>query len=740
MSYFKGLTLTKKGEQLQAKVNGNLSETLVFTKAKLGSGSITNDNEIRFLTDLKASWGEAMVSNCEIQGQDKDTVAIELQFSNQNLREDKIFREIGLYARGNDGQEVLYAYANAGENYDYIPIMQNSPHTFVIVIYFKITSGTKISATIDLKSYVTQEKLNVELAKKAEEAIPIIDNTVVTNLNTVKGTKFFMVNGGSVTGIPTDSSFNNGDFNVAQFDSSEQRVQMIFNNYGVPFIRINDHSRNQEGYENAWGTWFKLWSGIDFNPDDKLNIADSWKNFFKPIGNESITTDLNNIIEPGEYSNAKNANKFTNSPVSNKAFTLSVSSIYANDTKYRTQILSTYITQEIYKRIKNDTNGWSDWWRVDGGDRLSLIGGTVDGNLKVTGSIETNGIVKNTRDDSSNWSVWKNIVKGGFWALEYHNDPTTPGNMRLNIYFNRGDTYDDSTVRFLRFPDISARDEYVAYQSWVNARITWENVSGKPSVFNPANHTHSWASLTGKPAFINVVDSTSTTDIATPRSVKLAYDHGSAALTEANKKLPLTGGTIKGPLTVQNKKLVVGDGNGLGGWSGTQYLTTDGYLEFEVPPTLSESGQDRCNIRLYYGGTEKYIRFPSVGAGQTIAYQEWVKENTSNKLKKVWEGKHVPTAQNNTTPFCTLPADWNVCFIAYEWFQDKFLNKSTFATAVITKDSVIMDRVLAENATAGSPSGSKAEALFYINSNNQVISLGNQASGQDCFALMVSYI
>lgn len=184
MSYFKGLTLTKKGEQLQARVNGNLSETLVFTKAKLGSGQITNDNETRFLTDLKASWGNAVVSSCEIQGQDKDTVAIELQFSNEGLREDKIFREIGLYARGNNGQEVLYAYANAGENYDYIPTMQNSPHTFIIVIYFKITSGTKISATIDLKSYITQEKFNVELAKKIDKS-SISNSLTSTSTTTV---------------------------------------------------------------------------------------------------------------------------------------------------------------------------------------------------------------------------------------------------------------------------------------------------------------------------------------------------------------------------------------------------------------------------------------------------------------------------------------------------------------------------------------------------------------------------
>ena len=169
MSYFKALKLTKKGEQLQAKVNGNLSETLVFTRAKLGAGTIASEDEIRFLTDIKEMWGTANVSSCKIEGEDKNRVALELQFSNAELVEDKIFREIGLFARGNDNEEILYAYANAGDKYDYIPLMRESPHSFIIVISFIIASGTKIEANIDLNSYVSLKKFDEEMAKKANK-------------------------------------------------------------------------------------------------------------------------------------------------------------------------------------------------------------------------------------------------------------------------------------------------------------------------------------------------------------------------------------------------------------------------------------------------------------------------------------------------------------------------------------------------------------------------------------------
>ena len=169
MSYFKALKLTKKGEQLQAKINGNLSETLVFTRAKIGSGTITSEDEIRFLTDIKEMWGTANVSSCKIEGEDNNMVALELQFSNATLTEDKIFREIGLFAKGNDNEEILYAYANAADKYDYIPLMKDSPHSFIIVISFIIASGTKIEANIDLNSYISLKKFNEEMAKKANK-------------------------------------------------------------------------------------------------------------------------------------------------------------------------------------------------------------------------------------------------------------------------------------------------------------------------------------------------------------------------------------------------------------------------------------------------------------------------------------------------------------------------------------------------------------------------------------------
>lgn len=245
MSYFEGLKLTKKGEQLQAKINGNLSETLTFTKAKLGSGSITSADEIRFLTDVKEVWGTANVTSCKIQGDEKNIVAIELQFSNAELREDKIFREIGLYAQGNEGEEILYAYANAGDKYDYIPLMKDSPHSFIIVIYFNITSGSKVDAKIDLHSYVSLQEFNEEMNKKVNKT----DYASAEQYGIVKygaeegtvleGNKFTQMMGKDYGGILNEPGLK--EVGKTYFDKNTKKLYLCKNNNSDISANINNY-------------------------------------------------------------------------------------------------------------------------------------------------------------------------------------------------------------------------------------------------------------------------------------------------------------------------------------------------------------------------------------------------------------------------------------------------------------------------------------------------------------------
>ena len=356
MSYFKALKLTKKGEQLQAKVNGNLSETLVFTRAKLGAGTITSEDEIRFLTDIKEMWGTANVSSCKIEGEDNNMVALELQFSNATLTEDKIFREIGLFAKGNDNEEILYAYANAADKYDYIPLMKDSPHSFIIVISFIIASGTKIEANIDLNSYISLKKFNEEMAKKANKT----DRASIEEYGLVKygteigtaleGNKIEEITGKTYGGVLNEAGLK--EAGKTYFDKNTKKLYLCKNNNTDISANVNnyiamDSNSLLDRLENLYTTK---------EEKTKLSLAQ--------INN----VDLNNIIEPGFYTSSGWSNNIINIPTElnhneGRAFYLLVFSL--ENGAYCQQILYSF-KGLIFFRAKTGANtGFNQWRKIN---------------------------------------------------------------------------------------------------------------------------------------------------------------------------------------------------------------------------------------------------------------------------------------------------------------------------------------------------------------------------------------
>ena len=355
MSYFEGLKLTKKGEQLQAKINGNLSETLTFTKAKLGSGSITSNDEIRFLTDVKEEWGTANVASCKIQGDENNIVAIELQFSNAGLREDKIFREIGLYARGNEGDEILYAYANAGDKYDYIPLMKDSPHSFVIVIYFNITSGTKVEANIDLHSYITLQEFNEGMSKKVNKTdYASAEQYGIVKYGTEEGTvlegnKFTQMMGKDYGGILNESGLKTSG--KAYWDNNTRKLYICKNNNSDISPNINnyipfDNGSILERLENLYTTK---------EEKTKLSLAQ--------INN----VNLNTITEPGFYTSSGWSNNIVNLPAElnhneGRAFYLLVFAL--ENGAYCQQILYSFKGIIFYRAITGANSTFTQWRKI----------------------------------------------------------------------------------------------------------------------------------------------------------------------------------------------------------------------------------------------------------------------------------------------------------------------------------------------------------------------------------------
>ena len=355
MSYFEGLKLTKKGEQLQAKINGNLSETLTFTKAKLGSGSITSNDEIRFLTDVKEVWGTANVTSCKIQGDEKNIVAIELQFSNAELREDKIFREIGLYAQGNEGEEILYAYANAGDKYDYIPLMKDSPHSFIIVIYFNITSGSKVDAKIDLHSYVSLQEFNEGMNKKVNKTdYASAEQYGIVKYGTqestaLEGNKFTQMTGKDYGGILNIAGQK--EAGKAYWDNNTKKLYICKNNNSD----ISPNVNNYVPFDS--NSLFERLENLYTTKEEKTKLS------LTQINN----VNLNNITEAGFYTSSGWANNISGLPQElnnneGRAFYLVVFSL--ENGGYCQQILYSFKGVIFYRAITGANTGFNQWRKI----------------------------------------------------------------------------------------------------------------------------------------------------------------------------------------------------------------------------------------------------------------------------------------------------------------------------------------------------------------------------------------
>jgi len=158
---FKAMTLTKAGRNVLAA--GQTGTPIIFTRVKAGDGVLPPDASIADMTDVINWITDLPINSNTVTG---DGMAeVECILSNQNLEHGYWFREIGLFAMDAEGNEVLYAYSNAGDEPDYIPA-GGGPHA-VHIIFTLITvvdQVENVTAIIgDNLGFVTFPRLEEEL-------------------------------------------------------------------------------------------------------------------------------------------------------------------------------------------------------------------------------------------------------------------------------------------------------------------------------------------------------------------------------------------------------------------------------------------------------------------------------------------------------------------------------------------------------------------------------------------------
>lgn len=157
MAKFANLTFTSQGTQMLVQAQN--SHTLTFTCGKLGSGVLADSDNISKFTDLKSP--KMTLPIVSVDDSNEEKIVLTFDTSNTELEEGFVSREIGIFAKLDNGFETLYAYSNAGNNYDYIPGKDTPSDENRLVVNLVVSSSANISVQID-KSIVYTHKSEVE--------------------------------------------------------------------------------------------------------------------------------------------------------------------------------------------------------------------------------------------------------------------------------------------------------------------------------------------------------------------------------------------------------------------------------------------------------------------------------------------------------------------------------------------------------------------------------------------------
>lgn len=148
-------SVTKKGYNLLAESIAT-KKPITFTKVVVGDGDDTG-LDINTMTGVVSPKMELPIGNGE-KGGDGEYV-IQTVLSNKTLEHSFFPKEVGLFAKCGDGEEVLYSYSNGGNNVGLMPDKNTPINAEIYNIRTKIGNATNITFVTSDDTYVTKGEL-----------------------------------------------------------------------------------------------------------------------------------------------------------------------------------------------------------------------------------------------------------------------------------------------------------------------------------------------------------------------------------------------------------------------------------------------------------------------------------------------------------------------------------------------------------------------------------------------------
>lgn len=153
MAHFPAIQLTKTGKQMIGESQGNAK--LIFVRAELGDGQLSEGEDTESFTGLKHSVMSAPLQNFLDKGNGE--VRLRFAVSNRDVTNGFMNREIGIFAKLDDGEAKLYAYTNAGNFADYIPSKEVPIDSEIIDVHIIVAGAKNVTAVISDEAYVTRK-------------------------------------------------------------------------------------------------------------------------------------------------------------------------------------------------------------------------------------------------------------------------------------------------------------------------------------------------------------------------------------------------------------------------------------------------------------------------------------------------------------------------------------------------------------------------------------------------------
>lgn len=187
MSNYNKIVTTLAGSNMLVE-SINQKMPLIFTRVALGDGTLSDNESIELLTDLKHKICDNGVESVKKKGNGEiDVVAT---ISNSRLTTGFYARELGVFAKvGENGTEKLFAYTNAGSQASYTTA-GTSLDEKLITITFYVGNAENVTINLNSQMYVTKDMLDSlkgAVEGKVDTYKSDTDNKIAASKSTIEG-------------------------------------------------------------------------------------------------------------------------------------------------------------------------------------------------------------------------------------------------------------------------------------------------------------------------------------------------------------------------------------------------------------------------------------------------------------------------------------------------------------------------------------------------------------------------